>query len=253
MKIVVNPKYSYLRSWIEQIPSFFEDEGRVIYKARNLLKVFTLENGMDVNVKKYKTPYLLNRIVYSFFRKTKASRAYCNTIKIIEKGFDAAEAIAYIEIKRNGLFSDGYFISLQCHHVKEIREYYAGPLSGNENLIDEFTRYSAKIHDAGIYHLDYSPGNILICNNDGKYTFILVDVNRMKFMPVSFDAGCRNFSRLFTDDEIYKRIGLIYSQSRKNTFTKEEAVLLILKYKNRFLRKRACKKQIKGFFIKSHV
>jgi serine/threonine protein kinase len=249
MKMVINPQYDYLRGWIENVPSFFEQDGTIVYKARNLLKVFTLDNGIQVNVKRYKKPRLLNRLVYSFFRKTKASRAYYNTIEIIKKGFHAAEPVAYIEIHENGLFSDGYFISLQYHHVKEIRAYYAGPLSGNERLIDAFTRYSAAIHDAGIHHLDYSPGNILIRDNQhGAYTFILVDVNRMKFRPVSFDTGCRNFARLFADDRIYERIGLIYSQSRLNTLGTEEVIRLIINYKNRFLRKKAREKQLKKCF-----
>jgi len=246
MKIIVNPKYEYLREWIEQIPLFFENKGEIIYKGRNTVKVFSLDNGLCVNVKKFKRPPLYNRIVYSFFRKPKAFRAYYNTLKIAEKGFDTAESVAFIEIKRKGLFSDSYFISLQCADVKEMREYYWGPLSGNEPIIDAFAHYTAALHNAGIYHLDYSPGNILIRYQDGNYVFILVDVNRMKFMPVNFDAGCRNFARLFGSDEIYQRIGSIYSRSRENAYSEEETIRLIIQYKNRYLNKQNTKKRMKS-------
>jgi serine/threonine protein kinase len=171
-------------------------------------------------------------------------------LRISEKGFDTADSVACIEIKEGRLFSDSYYISLHCRHVREIREYYSGPLAGNENLVDAFARYSAALHDAGIYHLDYSPGNILIRDDwtSGKYAFILVDVNRMKFMSVSPDKGCKNFARLFDNDEIYARIGIVYSQSREKVFSKEEAVRLILKYKNRFLKEKARKEILKRIF-----
>lgn len=244
--MVINPKYEYLREWVERIPFFFENDGEVIYKGRNTVKVFSLEKGICLNVKKYKRPPLYNRIVYSFFRKPKAFRAYYNTLKITEKGFESAESVAFLEIKKNGLFSDSYFVSLQCSDVKEMREYYFGPLVGNESIIDAFARYSAALHDAGIYHLDYSPGNILIRYQNGNYAFVLVDVNRMKFMPVSFEAGCRNFARLFGNDDIYRRIATIYSESRKNTLDKEETFRLIMRYRNQFLDKQRVKKKMKS-------
>ena len=248
MKIIINPEYEYLRDWIEKLPSSFESNGEILYKGRNILKVFSLDNGMDINVKRYRKPHFFNRIVYSFFRKSKAARAYYYTLKIAEKGFDTAEAVAYIEIKQNSLLLDSFFISRQCHNVKEIRECHSGPLSGNEDLIEAFTRYSASLHDAGIYHLDFSPGNILYRNNNGKYSFILIDVNRMKFKPVSFNAGCRNFARLFSDDEIYGYIGNVYAESRKNALDKEEIVKRIINYKNGFLKKKARLKRLKKMF-----
>ena len=245
MKIVINPEYDYLREWIEQVPSFFEEKGEIVYKGRNFLKIFAIENGLDINVKRYRKPFFFNRIAYTFFRKSKAARSFQNTLKIAEKGFDTAKAIAYIEIKHSGLLSYSFFISLQCHNVEEIRVCNAGPLSGNEKLIEAFTHYSASLHDAGIYHLDYSPGNILFHEESGKYTFTLVDVNRMRFMPVNYIDGCKSFARLFIDDEIYKYIGEIYSQLRKNTLGKEETGRIITKYKNDFWKRKRRLKRIK--------
>jgi Lipopolysaccharide kinase (Kdo/WaaP) family. len=248
MKIVINPEYDFLREWIEQVPSFFEDRGEILYKGRNLLKVFNTDNGVVVNVKRYRTPAFFNRIVYSFFRKSKAARSYQNTLKIAEKGFETARAIAYIEIKQGGLLSHSFFISLQCIDVKEIRVCNSGPLLGNEKLIEAFTCYSASLHDAGIYHLDYSPGNILYREDAGKYTFTLVDLNRMKFMPVNYNAGCKSFSRLFIDDEIYKCIGNVYSGLRYNTLGEDETTRLMINYKNNFWKRKAHLKRLKKIF-----
>jgi serine/threonine protein kinase len=251
MKTVINPKYAYLRDWIERIPCFFDREGEVIHNRRNVIRVFRLEGGMELNVKKYGRPHLFNRIVYSFFRKSKACRAYYNTLRIAEKGFAVAESVAYMEINEGGLLSCSYYVSLQCSGVREMREYYSGPLAGNESLIDAFARYSASLHDAGIYHLDYSPGNILIREDTGEYTFILVDVNRMKFMPVNAAKGYRNFARLFDNDDIYERIGAVYSLSREKTSGVQKPARLIVKYKNRFIRSKMYMRRLKRFFGKT--
>jgi serine/threonine protein kinase len=246
-KIVYNTGYKQYNDFVQSIPERFDKEGKVIYKQRNEIRVFDVDNEL-INVKKFRTPNFFNRIVYTFFRKSKAFKTYRNTLRISEKGFETAVAIACIEIKKGGLLCDSYFISLQCHDVKEIREYYYGPLQGNERLIDAFAGYTAALHDADIYHLDYSPGNILIREDKGKYTFIPVDVNRMKFMPVGIRKGCLNFARLFEDNDIYERIGNVYSQSRAMTFSPDIAVSLIIKYKDRFLRRKAGKVRLKKMF-----
>ena len=44
-KIKINPKYEYLRAFIESIPDIFEKEGREIYNKRNLIKVLTAPDG----------------------------------------------------------------------------------------------------------------------------------------------------------------------------------------------------------------
>jgi serine/threonine protein kinase len=239
-----------LRDWIADLPRSFAEGGEILHKARNIIKVFSLDEGLRVNVKKFRKPRFFNRIVYTFFRQSKAFRSYHHTLRIFEKGFHAAEAVACIEMRAGGLLSDSYYVSLQCRDVREIRTCYAGPLAGNERLIDAFARYTAALHDAGICHSDYSPGNILVRDDaaSGEYRFILVDVNRVKFRTVSPAEGCRNFARLFGNDDVYRRIGAVYSQSRRNVFSREKAVRLILKYKNRFLRKKACTARLKKLF-----
>ena len=52
-KIKINPKYEYLRDFIESIPDVFEQEGRVIYTGRNLIKVLTAPDGTQINIKRF--------------------------------------------------------------------------------------------------------------------------------------------------------------------------------------------------------
>ena len=67
---MINPKYEYLREYVERIPKDFETIGTVIHSGRNLIKMITVD-GLDINVKRYTIPPLINRIAYAFFRPSK--------------------------------------------------------------------------------------------------------------------------------------------------------------------------------------
>lgn len=69
---MINPKYEYLREYVERIPKDFETIGTVIHSGRNLIKMITVD-GLDINVKRYTIPPLINRIAYAFFRPSKGN------------------------------------------------------------------------------------------------------------------------------------------------------------------------------------
>ena len=109
MKIMINPKYEYLREYVERIPKDFETIGTVIHSGRNLIKMITVD-GLDINVKRYTIPPLINRIAYAFFRPSKGKRAFVYPEKLLEKGFETPCPIAYIEETKNGFsVSHSYF------------------------------------------------------------------------------------------------------------------------------------------------
>lgn len=93
---MINPKYEYLREYVERIPKDFETIGTVIHSGRNLIKMITVD-GLDINVKRYTIPPLINRIAYAFFRPSKGKRAFVYPEKLLEKGFETPCPIAYIE------------------------------------------------------------------------------------------------------------------------------------------------------------
>ena len=51
MKIVINPKYKKLGSFIENLPYEFENSGETIYSARNIIKRFIIDD-IDLTVKR---------------------------------------------------------------------------------------------------------------------------------------------------------------------------------------------------------
>ncbi|EGO62152.1 lipopolysaccharide kinase InaA family protein [Acetonema longum] len=215
MNIVLNPQFAMLKDFVYSLPDTFAASGEVIYKARNEIRIFTVQ-GFEVNVKKFKTPHILNRIVYTFFRLTKARRSYENALQLLEKGIETPAPIAYIEMKAGKLFSEGYFISLQCPYPYNFRKFEGEKLSdsGNEAVLAAFARFTARLHESQVLHLDYSPGNILFDVNSKEARFTLLDINRMNFCPVDQATGCRNFERLWGSDEMFLYMADIYARER---------------------------------------
>ena len=103
-----------------------------------------------------------------------------------------------------------------------------------EDKLSAFARYTAALHQAGILHLDYSPGNILIHQNDAnEYSFSLVDVNRMQLLSdIDCDTVCRNMCRLCISREVLTYIMTEYASLRG--WDVESTVSLALRYSDQF-------------------
>ena len=191
MKIIVDRKYRSLESYVEQLPVTF-NTGELVYAARNVLRRFCWD-GTIVVVKKYKIPILLNRFVYGRFRKSKARRSFEYARILNEKGFRTPQPVAYIEERCCRLLSDSYLVTLNEDFPEMMRRFHT-----DESLTDEgkmilwaFAAYTRDLHEAGILHQDYSPGNIAF-----KVEFSLFDINRMHFGRISKKMCLRNFCRL---------------------------------------------------------
>lgn len=115
MKIVIHPDFMQTADFIKQLPQHFAQEGELLYEGRNEVRRYRVKNEWLV-VKKYKQPNIIQRIVYTFFKKSKTERAYLFAGMLRKRGFDTPHEVAYIEKKRGGLFLDGYFISTQCNY-----------------------------------------------------------------------------------------------------------------------------------------
>lgn len=244
MRIVINPKYDFLKEQIKSIPNLFEEKGEIIYDGRNLLKREII-NGVDVVVKSFKKPHLFNRVVYSFFRKSKASRSYLFSNEIIDRGFYSPEPIAVIEQYSYSLLTRSYYIC-RYDNGETVRYLMDGVVAGNEDKLKAFARYTAELHNASILHLDYSPGNILIRSTKNGYEFSLVDVNRMRIVPsIDCETACKNMSRLCISQEVLSYIMTEYALIRG--WDVKSTVNLSLYYTSQFFKRylfhRAAKKE----------
>ena len=193
MKVVTNPAYPFLADFFCHLSDRFETEGITIYEGRNVLKRFNIE-GCELVVKSFKVPFFVNRVVYALFRKSKARRSYEYAFEILKRGSNTPEPLGYIEEYKHGLLNHSYSVSAYSG-ASDIREYMNGQLK-DKNLLTALGVFIASLHQAGIFHIDLSPGNILYYKEQETFRFTLVDINRMQFKKITVRDAIRNFSRL---------------------------------------------------------
>ncbi|WP_347924865.1 lipopolysaccharide kinase InaA family protein [Pontimicrobium sp. SW4] len=196
MNKVFHKIYKDLESDIDHFIESFETSGTSIKDKRNKLKLFKL-NSVVINIKGFKVPNIINRIVYKFFRKSKAQRSFNYANKLLKLEIGTPQPIAYYEFANNGLFYKSYYVSEQIEYDLTYRELINDfDYPDYENILRDFTKFTFKLHENNIHFLDHSPGNTLIKKENGTYKFYLVDLNRMKFEPMSFNERIKNFARL---------------------------------------------------------
>lgn len=213
MKLILNPDYEHLRGYLLDIGRHFETEGREIHRGRNSIRV-CVADGLELNVKRYGIPSLFNRFVYSFLRKPKGLRAYRYPQVLLARGFETPVPVAYIEERHGGLIGRSYFVSLQCPYRRRFYEFGDASVAGCADVVRAFARFTARLHEAGILHLDYSPGNILFDSVGGEWRFSLIDTNRMRFGTVSVERGCRNLARLWGQPDFFRLLADTYAAER---------------------------------------
>jgi serine/threonine protein kinase len=115
-------------------------------------------------------------------------------------------------------------------------EFRHHPLEGYEPIVQAFAQFTAHMHEEGILHRDYSPGNILFdVDEKGQVHFEIVDINRMVFdKPVGLERACRNFCRLWGKEDFFRLLATEYAKARG--FDETECTRLTIKYWKRFWR-----------------
>src|SRR5690606_10873008 len=88
----------------------------------------------------------------------------------------------------------------------DFRELIHNPQFRKRNeILKQFTKFTFKLHENGVNFLDHSPGNTLIMDNgNDNYQFYLIDLNRMRFEQMDFNARMNNFRRLWLSKTMMK-------------------------------------------------
>ena len=106
MKVHIHPHYAAYESYIRAIPSEEYEREEVYCNRRNTVERVRL-GDKDFVIKKYKRPALINCLIYTWFRKSKAQRAFEYAELFLQRGIETAPPVAYIDIKKNGFFHTG--------------------------------------------------------------------------------------------------------------------------------------------------
>lgn len=227
--VVYNKEDDSLKELVESIPERIErGDATLIYKGRNELWQMTYK-GKEYVVKSFCIPHILNRIIYGFFRSSKAQRSYEYAQHLLREGIHTPYPVGYYTVRRGFLFSESYYVceKSDCPYV------YAHLLNGDveptENILRAIARTTALMHEKGMLHKDYSHGNILFKEAEsGKVLVDIIDLNRIRFMTVGLKTGCKNFERLPGTRQMYEVFADEYASVRG--FDKKECLNYFLAY-----------------------
>ena len=244
-----NPSVDISQDKILNCIQNFKNSGRnFVIGQRNTIKIFEVE-GQVLNIKSFRIPGFINKIVYRYFRKSKASRSFEFATILMNKGIGTPKPIAFYESFDMLGLKVSYYV---CEHINAdltYRELVQTDFPDGENILRQFTQFSYLMHQKGIEFLDHSPGNTLIKNEgNGSYSFYLVDLNRMKFHDtIDFQTRMKNLSHLTPKKEMIVTMANEYA---KLSGENEQIIFETLwKYTSdfqfRYHRKKRIKKKLK--------
>ena len=107
MKLTLNPDYASLKEEMIHLgETMSRRNGEVVHDGRNLVMRIRF-NDITLVAKRFKRVNLFQQVAYTFFRTTKAYRAYHCAREFRRRGFDTPRAVAFIEEPRHGVVAVG--------------------------------------------------------------------------------------------------------------------------------------------------
>lgn len=225
--VKINERWAQNAKFIEfigQLPLLFMEQGEILYCKRNIIKKFYIECNATktlkpVIVKRYKTPNWVQRVVYSFFRKSKAERAFFNGAELLRRGVSTPENLAYIETWHRGLFMYGYYVS-DVDDAPPIQDQLITAKDFNRTMADDFAEFVLQLHSKGILHHDLNSTNVLYhSQKDGHYTFSLIDINRMDFVDngqqLNLNDCLENLTRFTGRMDLFEYVARHYATAHR--------------------------------------
>ena len=238
---VVHSNFEHFKPRLVEVLADFNEIGEFVTKGeRNVIKKVKVEDD-NLNFKKFRNPNIFQALVYQFLRKSKARRSYEYALKLIDSGIKTPLPIGYSEVFSVGL-KESYYISEQLDYDFDFRTLIHQPkFPKRKQILKQFTEFCFTLHENNVNFLDHSPGNTLIKgNDDGSYRFYLIDLNRMKFEPMSLDKRMHNLRRLWLSKTMIKIMSAAYADLYGSSY--EETHLLLTKHSRAFQKKINSKK-----------
>lgn len=189
----------------------------LIYSGRNRLYRVQLPEGAFI-VKCFAPMGLIRSLYYSYMGKTKAERSHRNALELERRGVGVAKSLGYACFYSTlGLVQRAYYVSVDLGIDSTHLQAHARGWASPEGFMPALAEYIALVHQAGVEHLDLSPGNILYRYTEGKgYDFAMVDLNRMKLhsCPLDESTSLRNLTRLMNTRSTTRRLAYYYALAR---------------------------------------
>lgn len=195
VKYKIRDKYAHLETFTADLPKTFDGMEGVLRDYRNVIKIVDIE-GVKLVIKNFRGMYFFNRLAYSLFRKSKAVRSYEYSVRLQNNGIRTPEHVSWLNSYKAGLLTESFFVSVFCAWptLEQLMKTFNESDERQVRILRELARFAHRLHGLGIYHRDFSAGNILVDERNGQVEFALLDLNRVRFGKVR--SGVRNFSTL---------------------------------------------------------
>ncbi|MDG1063630.1 MAG: Kdo domain containing protein [Flavobacteriaceae bacterium] len=179
---------------------------------RNVIKAMPF--GQDIlAVKSFKSPNIINKWVYRFWRKSKAERSFYYAQRLLALNVGTAEPVGFAESYKYFGLDRSFYLSRGLKPDFTFRELiHDVNIPRRDYILERFTEFTFDLHEKGILFHDHSPGNTLIKWIDGEVHFYLVDLNRMSFGPLSRKQRIHNFARLTPLRAMVKAMSKTYAR-----------------------------------------
>lgn len=242
MELHIHHDYLTYSEFLQNIPQNNYEMSQVFCNERNIVGKVKFGDKIFV-IKKFKKPHTINRFAYTFLRKSKARRAFEYAGKLLDADVDTAFPVAYIEVKKGGLFHTGYFISefLPYPLLSEINQLNK---TETEHVITDLLHFTVNLHEKKIVHKDYNPSNIIFHKQGNQYRFALIDINRLEFNSNSLTLCMQAINQLMFGLEETCNFAIRYAKLRNmNTIHCLQTLIKSNKHlEARKLRKKSLKK-----------
>ena len=243
-KIITSPAWHDCYDAIVTALESFDTQGETLHDQRNVVKRAQL-NGQDVVIKSFRVPAAIQSVIYASFRKSKARRSFENASRLLSLGVSTPEPIAWVEEKSGARLGRSYYICRYQPHAQSmadiLKPYDASDAS--QRTLVAFTEFTFQLHQKNILHIDHNSGNTLISKDGDAHSFSLIDINRMRFMPLNLRQRMNNFVRLSDDAEVLQIIAHSYARVAGYQPTITATLLFALKKQHlRRIEKKRCMK-----------
>lgn len=241
-KIEVNSGYGMFGDFVRSLPQAFHDGGTTLYVGRNIVKSFTVD-GTELIVKLFRRPNFIQRIAYTFFKKSKAERAYLFASILRQRGISTPREVAFLETRQGLLLGESFFVSAPCH--LPALSTLLRRTDFDRGCAGQLAAFIVTLHGSSVLHGDLNLTNILYkVDPEGNYLFTLIDTNRSRFTRPSRRQCLENLMRLTHDRPLMDCVVRRYAALRG--WDPDRCAGDMMHMLDRFERRREVKKKIKG-------
>lgn len=216
----INPEFdnSSWRAWLQRLPELVDGltADALLQGGRN--DVYRLEkDDRSLVVKRFHNRGAWKKVVYRIY-SSKARRSYEHSGRLLEIGLRSPTPIAWREDWAGLWLEKGYYICDYIDFEHEARRLSERPRQEALEKARVVGRDFARMHEAGIRHLDLTPGNLLFPKRaSADCQPYIIDNNRMRFASISVHEGILSLLQLELEGELLGAFVDSYARYRNLT------------------------------------